>query len=309
METSTNPSHPLRVLLPEQAEPYLGLFPEGLELSFIGESVSANALQAEFLVAAFNAQQLFTLMPQMPNLRYVQTISAGVDWILPHLPLGVQLYNGSGIHNTPVAEWVLAVLLNQYKDLGGFAQQQTQGVWKTQWLPDLEGSTVLIVGYGAIGQAVEERLKPFGVNTLRIARQARPGVLELAAWPQVLPQADTVVLLLPLTPDTQGLVNSNWLGLMKPGALLINAGRGGLVNTQDLLHALQQKRIRAALDVTDPEPLPDEHPLWQAPGVLITPHIAGSSLRLWHRAYSFIGQQLVRLQTGQPLHNKVESGY
>ncbi len=162
---------------------------------------------------------------------------------------------------------------------------------------------MLILGYGAIGHAVAARLTPFGVRVVGIARQARADTQPPEALPRLLPEADAVVLLLPLTPETERTVDAAFLARMKKGALLINAGRGRLVDTAALLDALQAGRIRAALDVTDPEPLPADHPLWQAPNVLITPHIAGSTVRWQQRAYRLAGEQLRRYAAGQPLLN------
>ena len=165
------------------------------------------------------------------------------------------------------------------------------------------------MGYGSIGKAVEERLRAFGVEVLPVARHARPGVYTPQDLPHLLPQADAVVVLLPLTPETRGLVDREFLSWMKPGALLVNAGRGPVVDTEALLEALREGKVRAALDVTDPEPLPSDHPLWQAPGVLITPHVAGLSQGFHRRAARFLAEQVGRYLRGEPLRNVVLEGY
>jgi phosphoglycerate dehydrogenase-like enzyme len=177
---------------------------------------------------------------------------------------------------------------------------------------DLSGKTVLIVGYGSIGSAIEARLNPFGVSVLRIARSPRetPKVSSVSELDTLIPQADIVVLILPLTPQTRGIFGEKQIRMMKPGALLVNAARGPVVDTQALVLALEEKRIRAALDVTDPEPLPEDHPLWSAPNCLITPHIGGSTPEFIYRAFRFAAQQVRRFAAGEPLENVVtEAGY
>jgi phosphoglycerate dehydrogenase-like enzyme len=177
---------------------------------------------------------------------------------------------------------------------------------------DLSGKNVLIVGYGSIGAAIEARLTPFGVNVLRVARSARdtPSVHPVSKLHSLLPEADIVVLIVPLTSETRGLIGVEEIALMKRGALLVNAARGPVVVTDALVQALQEKRIRAAVDVTDPEPLPTGHPLWSAPNCLITPHIGGSTPEFIYRAFRFGAQQVRRFIAGRPLENVVtEAGY
>jgi len=171
---------------------------------------------------------------------------------------------------------------------------------------------VLIVGYGSIGAAIEARLTPFGVTVLRVARSARetPKVSAVSEMHSLLPLADVVVLIVPLTEETRGLIGAVELARMKHGALLVNAARGPVVVTDALVEALEQLRIRAAVDVTDPEPLPTDHPLWSAPNCLITPHIGGSTPEFIYRAFRFGAQQVRRFTVGEPLENVVtEAGY
>jgi len=156
---------------------------------------------------------------------------------------------------------------------------------------------------------VEARLRPFGVEVLPVAKRPRPGVYTREDLPHLLPRADAVVLLLPLTPETRRIVDRDFLLAMKEGALLLNAGRGGLVDTEALWEVLRAGRIRAALDVTDPEPLPEDHPLWRAPGLLLTPHVAGLSQGFNRRAARFLREQVERYLRGEPLLNVVREGY
>jgi phosphoglycerate dehydrogenase-like enzyme len=242
----------------------------------------------------------------MPALRVVQSLSAGVDWLLPHIPRGVIVCRAVGVHDRPVSDWVLAAILAMQRRFPEFVESQRQGTWKRDadsTFPDddLEGQTVLVLGYGSIGRTLASRLAPFGVRVIGVARHPRDDAQPTSALPELLPQADVVVDILPLTSATEGFVDAAFLGLMKPGALFVNAGRGKTVDTAALLQALSSGRIRAALDVTDPEPLPDGHPLWHAPNVLITPHIAGSSRRWLSRGYRFAGEQIRRYAAGQPL--------
>jgi phosphoglycerate dehydrogenase-like enzyme len=168
---------------------------------------------------------------------------------------------------------------------------------------------VLIIGYGDIGAAIEARLAPFGVEIVRVARTARPGVAAIAQLPELLPQADAVVLVVPMTSETAGLIGAKEIALMKQGALLVNAARGPVVDTNALLAALESGRIRAAIDVTDPEPLPDGHPLWSAPNLLLTPHVAGSSPMFMVRAMQLAAAQIGRWLRGERLENVVEGEY
>ena len=150
---------------------------------------------------------------------------------------------------------------------------------------------MLIVGYGSIGAALERRLQPFGVEVIRVARSEREGIEPVQRLPTLVPQADIVVLLVPLSGETEGLFDARLLGAMRPGALLINAGRGRVVDQGALVEALGEGRLRAALDVTDPEPLPPSHPLWSAPNLLLTPHMAGDTPRRYRRSWQLVGEQ------------------
>jgi phosphoglycerate dehydrogenase-like enzyme len=168
---------------------------------------------------------------------------------------------------------------------------------------------VLIVGAGAVGMAIARRLEPFDVTLTLVARRPRPGVHGIEELPALLPYADVVVLVVPLTPATRGLVDADFLAAMPDGALLVNAARGPVVDTEALTAEVGKGRLSAALDVTSPEPLPTDHPLWTMPNVLITPHVAGSVRGLLRRAYALVGAQLHRLCGGEPLENLVTDGY
>ncbi|HEY4913661.1 MAG TPA: 2-hydroxyacid dehydrogenase [Candidatus Dormibacteraeota bacterium] len=277
--------------------------PEGVEL------VSEPAPDVELLVLAFEfGNDVPALFERLPGLKVVQAFSAGVDWLLPLIPPGVVLCSAVGVHDASVSEWVVAAILAMRRRLPEFGELQHRAEWNREIatqrvsdpVDDLEGKTVLVVGYGSIGKALASRLTPFGARVVGIAQHARPDAVTPEALPRLLPTADVVVDLLPFTPDTRKFVDAKFLSRMKPGALFVNAGRGGTVDTDALLDALRSGRIRAALDVTDPEPLPAEHPLWKEPNVLITPHIAGTVAQMEARAYRFAGEQIRRYAAGQP---------
>lgn len=250
-------------------------------------------------------------MPEMTSLKVVQTLSAGIDHIeagLASLPGGVQVCNARGVHDASTAELTLALILAQLRGIPDFARAQERGEWLNGFRPALADRTVLIVGYGAIGSAVEDRLVPFEpARVVRVARSARATargpVHPLPELPGLLPEADVVVLLTPLTETTRGLVDAKFLAGMKDGALLVNVSRGPVVDTEALLAEVRTGRLRAALDVTDPEPLPAGHPLWTAPGVLITPHVGGPTSAFAPRAKRLLVDQLSRFADGRPLRN------
>ena len=265
---------------------------------------------ADMIVVAFDPTRAIEVIPQLEGLRVVQSLSAGVDTLVDHVPPGVTLCDGAGIHDAPVSEWCVMAMLAVRRNLAAQLRAQDQATW--QWTSggaDLDGAHVLIVGYGSIGRALEDRLLPFGARISRVARRARDGVETIDAMRRLLPDADVVVILVPLTPETRGMVDTRFLDAMRDGAVLVNAARGPIVDTAALLDALQREHIRAALDVTDPEPLPDGHPLWTAPGVLITPHVGGAVERVFERGWRFAGEQVRRYLAGEPLRNVVTAGY
>ncbi len=249
------------------------------------------------------------VIPRMTSLRYVQTLTAGVDNIRPAIPAGVTLCSGRGIHDTSTAELVLTLVLASLRGVPSFVRAQDRHEWTPGWHSALADREVLLVGYGAIGAAVEARLAPFECSVVRVARSARDGVHPISDLPDLLASADVVVLVLPLTDDTRGLVDAAFLAEMKEGALLVNVARGPVVDTPALVSALQSRRIRAALDVVDPEPLPADSPLWDCPGLLISPHVGGSSSAMWPRAYRLVRDQLHRIARGEEPVNIMSGDY
>lgn len=249
----------------------------------------------------------------MTSVRVVQTLTAGIDHVEPGIPFlssGVRLCNARGVHETSTAELALTLVLASLRGLPRFVEGQRQEQWHAGFYPALADKSVLIVGYGSIGSAIEDRLAPFDcARVARVARSARATergpVHPLVELPSLLPDADVVILSTPLTEATRGLAGADFLGRMKDGALLVNVARGPVVDTKALLAELESGRITAALDVTDPEPLPAGHPLWHAPGVLISPHVGGSSSAFLPRAKRLLADQLNRYAAGRSLSNVV----
>jgi phosphoglycerate dehydrogenase-like enzyme len=263
--------------------------------------------------------------------RYIQMASAGVETMLPLVPPGVTLCNAQGVHDSSTAEWAVTAILAALKWLPFYAGYQFAGHWATRAEADpfyeatfgepnnvgnvvlteeLKGKRVMIVGYGSIGKAIERRLLPFEPGAIvRVARTAKPDVFAVTDLDRLLPDADIVVLITPMTPETRHLMDARRMALMPRGALLVNAARGPVIDTDALVQALASRHIRAALDVTDPEPLPAGHPLWKSPGLLLTPHIAGSSPLFLEKVYVFIGQQLAKLLRGEEPANIIQGLY
>jgi len=299
----------IRVWLPTQdAVEVMGGLPDGMvaDVWTGGDQLPDSAGEVEVVVLPFGVPaSRMPVLAKLPKLRLIQLMSAGAENAIPYVPPGVTLCNARGAHDPAVAEWIMAVILAEARQLPRFMAAQQAGTWRPAASQPLAGQTVLIVGYGSIGQAVERLLTPFGVTIERIARHARSGVSSIDDLPTALPRADIVILLVPVTPATIGLVDARFLGLMHDHALLVNAARGSIVDTRALLAELNSGRLRAALDVTDPEPLPAGHPLWSAPGLLLTPHVAGATTDAIPRALAIVKEQLVRYAAGQPLHDVV----
>jgi phosphoglycerate dehydrogenase-like enzyme len=239
------------------------------------------------------------------RLRVIQTLSAGVDWLGGVVPEYVTVCNARGVYDAPLAEWVVGAILAMQRGLVEARDAQARREWAPIEPPELLGRRVVILGYGSIGSAIADRLRPFGVEIVGVGRTARQGVRGLSELDEVLRDAEVLVDILPLTAETRGLLDARRLGLLPDGALVVNAGRGRTLETPALVSELRAGRLRAALDVTDPEPLPPEHPLWGLPNVLITPHMAGDSPGSTRRAFQLAGDQVRRFAAGEPLINEV----
>ncbi|MEU7213533.1 2-hydroxyacid dehydrogenase [Streptomyces sp. NPDC044989] len=251
-------------------------------------------------------------LPRMTRLRAVQALSSGTDELraeLDRLPRPVTLCNAGAAPAPSTAELALTLILASLRGIPESVRAQDGGAWRPEVFPSLYGRSVLVVGYGAVGSAVEELLVPFGCAVTRVAgtdRDAPRGPVRSAAHlPRLVADADVVVLSVPLTPQTRQLFDAGMLARMRDGALLVNVARGAVVDTDALLKETHEGRLRAALDVTDPEPLPPGHPLRETPGVLITPHVGAFTSSLWPRLEQLIRRQLSRFAAGEELENIV----
>lgn len=290
----------------------LGEVPAGVRVEQVTPSVAdlpAAAAEVEFFVPAYDWEVDLTVLGLMPRLRVVQTLTAGVEHVRPFVPPGVVLCNGRGIHDASTAELALTLILASLRGVPDFVRASGRHEWSYGPRPALADKRVLIVGHGSIGAAIEARLQPFETEVVRVARSPREGVHGIAELPGLLPGADVVVLVVPLTDQTRGLVDADFLARMRAGALLVNVARGPVVDTDALVAALHAGRIHAALDVVEPEPLPPDHPLWDAPHLLLTPHVGGASSALWPRAHRLVREQLERYVAGLPLANTITGDY
>jgi phosphoglycerate dehydrogenase-like enzyme len=291
----------------------LGEVPAGLryEVVRVGqEEVPASAPEVEYVVMPYRLGRLGPdSFAPLRSLRAVQTLSAGVEHVRAAVPDGVVLCNGRSIHDTSTAELAVTLVLASLRGVPDHVRAQDERRWEPRWGSSLADKRVLIVGHGQIGAAIEHRLVPFECEVVRVARRARDGVHPVEDLPTLLPDADVVVLVVPDTPATHHLVDAAPIDRMQDGALLVNGARAPVVDTDALVGALHAGRIRAALDVTDPEPLPADHPLWGAPGLLLTPHVGGASSAMWPRAHRLVRDQLRRYAAGEPLANQMTGDY
>ncbi|OJF13763.1 2-hydroxyacid dehydrogenase [Couchioplanes caeruleus] len=301
----------------EAGRELLGAVPPGVQVEVCADAAAfpSDPAAVRFWVPPFLATvRAAGQLPRFPKLGAVQLLSAGADAWVGQVPPGVALCDARGVHDKPVAEWVLGAAIGAFRRFPDFVRAQEREEWAIKaYAPtrELTGKKVLIVGAGSIGRAIEQHMAPFGVEITRVARTARPGadVHGVDELPRLLPYAEVVVLVVPLTDLTRGLVDAAFLAAMPDGALLVNAARGPVVDTDALVGELASGRLSAAMDVTDPEPLPAGHPLWRLPNAFITPHAAGTVAGLLPRAYGLVGDQIRRFVFGEPLINQVSEGY
>ena len=273
------------------------LAPDGVDVRRLPDGCG----EAEFLLPDWFDRETMRDLPGLERVRVVQSLSAGTDRLEDRVPAWATLCNARGTRDAPVAEWVVGALLGDA--YGQFAAVRERR-WSDAQPRELQGSTVMVVGFGSIGRALKARLEPFGVTVVGVARHARAGVHAVDDLPGLIGQADAVVVLAPLTEETRGLFDASLLARMRDGALFVNAGRGAVVDTDALVAELEAGRLRAVLDVMDPEPLPDGHPLWDL-ALAITPHNSGDTAAADGRAVRFAAEQLIRFARGEELRNVV----
>lgn len=304
-------------------------FPKEVELIPLSDSLDKEVNIDIWIPDPYPTRAMKT-WPHLRGVRLVLSLMAGTEWIPGTVGPHVTICSGRGAHNISTAEWTVSAILAVLKHFPFFMDVQHSGVWKRRFeasanyaiitgdtrplyppvmLEELTGKKVLLVGHGAIGKEIERMLAPFNVEIVRVAKSARtePKVHAVSELDNLLPQAEVVVLILPLTKESHHLMGSRQMGLMQQGALLVNAARGPIVDTDALVEALNSGRIRAALDVTDPEPLPEGHPLWNCPNLLLTPHVAGSSPQFAPRSLRNAAAELRRFIDGEPMQNIVQT--
>lgn len=299
-----------RVLVPMDVRARLGgRWPDELAVEVYDGSQDppADVADVDAYFMPYAQPAAIELLDQMPKLSLLQVLTAGVDAVIDRIGSNVLLCNGRGLHDASTAEHALALILAAQRDLPQWVRQQDAAKWSPHFTRSLADSRVLILGYGAIGSALGARLSAAEAEIIPVASRARPneGVAGIEELPELLPTADILVNILPATAATTKIVNADVLSRLPDNALVVNVGRGITVDTDALLAETSSGRLRAALDVTDPEPLPADHPLWSVPNVLITPHVAGGSATFYPRAERMVADQLTRYATGAPMHNIV----
>jgi phosphoglycerate dehydrogenase-like enzyme len=274
-----------------------------------GQALPPQATDAEVLIPGARALELRPMLADLPRLRLIQLLSAGAEEWAGTLPDGVLLSTCRGAHGGSTAEWVVAVLLSLCRELDIFAAAQRGREWTPRVTDTLQGTRVLVIGAGDVGNELRRRLEPFDTWVTMVGFAPRDGVHGVAELPALLGDTDVVVLLVPLTSHTKGMVDAAFLARMPDGAVLVNAARGAVVDTGALLTELNSGRLRAAVDVTDPEPLPPEHPLWSAPGLVLTPHVGGAVRGARRRSYRVAAAEIERYVRGDLPANLVHGEY
>ena len=272
-----------------------------------GHGPDAEVLErVGFFVPAYIEHPNADWMARMPRLDVVQLPTVGFDAVVPQLPTGVTLCNAAGVHEQSTAELAVGSIITVWRGLDRAARDMVEGTWSHRRGRSLQQARVVIIGAGGVGTAIARTLEPFGCVTTVLARTRRPGVVPIADLHDILPHTDIVILAVPLTDETAGMVNDDFLSRLPDGSLVVNVSRGSVAVTEDILrHA---GRLEFALDVTEPEPLPKTHPLWSTPSVFITPHIGGDTDAFPRLAQQLIGEQVERWRNDQPLRNVVASG-
>ena len=242
---------------------------------------------------------------KFPNLKVVQMLTAGYEDAVPYIPKGVRLCNARGVHDQSTAELGLSMLLSHFVGITRYVKNMESGTWDGSQRNSLYGKKIAIVGAGSVGLRLKQMLEPLRVEVILFARSGREGVLAISELDKMLGLFDALILILPLTSESRHLITETKLAKMKRGALLVNLARGPVVKTEDLVAALKREEIFAALDVTDPEPLPADHELWKCPNVIITPHVGGNSTAFEPQARDFLERQLEEFARSGELMNEI----
>jgi len=266
----------------------------------------SDVSDVQFYVPPYmGAPEGFAIMSDMPLLKVCQLPTAGYEHAVAFVPDGATLCNAAGVHDASTAELAVGLILASLRGLDGFARAMTSGAWLHDTRPALADRRVIVVGAGGIGRALARRLEGFECEVMLVGTTARDDVQAASDLPWLLPEADVVVLAVPLTESTRGMVDAAFLATMADGALLVNVSRGQVVVTDDLRAELMSGRLSAAVDVIDPEPLPADHVLWSTPGLLISPHVGGNTSAFLPRIGRLVAAQVRRWRSGEPLVNVV----
>jgi phosphoglycerate dehydrogenase-like enzyme len=268
---------------------------------------AAQLDEIEFYVPSYmGGLKTIEIIPKMKNLKVVHYNQAGYEDILPHIPQGVTLCNGSGLHDVSTSELAIGLAISARRGFAEFMDNQKKGVWHRTRKPALADSHVGIVGYGHIGKRIASLLEMFETKVTAFTRSGSDGSVKISEFDDYLPKLDVIILILPLTAESKNFMNAARLKKMKDGSTLVNVARGAIVDTDALVAELNSGRITAGLDVTDPEPLPAGHPLWSAPNVIISPHVGGDSGAFEPRARKLVQAQLSRIAKNEPLVNQIK---
>jgi phosphoglycerate dehydrogenase-like enzyme len=302
----------LRVCLPDQKlldalEPM-----DGVDFVLWDLTSPAPEGRLDLLVPGYMGKPAALAALEGVDVGLVQSQSIGYDGVADVLPDGCVFANAAAVHETSTAELALGMMIASQRGIPDFVRNQASGTWDNTQRPSLADRRVLLVGYGGVGKAIEARLLPFEAEVTRMASREREdsnGTIHgIDALYEQLPLHEIVVVSVPLSEETQQLVDAKFLAAMPDGALLVNVARGPVADTEALLAETSTGRLRAALDVTDPEPLPAGHPLWTTPGVLITPHVGGASSAMFPRMVRLIRKQIGLLLEGADPVNVVLGG-
>ncbi|HYQ62158.1 NAD(P)-dependent oxidoreductase [Actinophytocola sp.] len=274
------------------------------------DSVDVLPERAEVLVPGFLVEsEPAAVVSRLPSLRLIQLLTAGAENWVGQVPAHVTLSTARGAHGGTTAEWALAALLAVYRELIPFERERVTRTWDRRPTETLIDKKVLVIGAGDLGTQLRRRLDACDARTTLVGARARDGVHGIDEVPALLGEHDAVVVMVPLTPATTGMVDATFLSSMRDGAVLVNAARGKVVDTSALVAELAAGRLRAALDVTEPEPPPADHPLWTVPNLLLTPHVAASVEGYQSRAYAVAAAEIARFAAGEPLRNVVQGDY
>ena len=308
-ETGHVLNRPLRVALPDQKLMDALQGSAGVELLLWDLTGPAPEGRIDLLVPPYMGKPGALAALEGVDVGLVQSQSIGYDGVADVLPGGCVFANAAGVHETSTAELALGMIIASQRGMADFARNQATGTWDNSQRPSLADRRVLLVGYGGVGKAIEARLLPFETEVTRMASREREDaggrIFGIDSLYEQLPLHEIVVVSVPLSEQTRQLVDAKFLAAMPDGALLVNVARGPVADTNALLAETSSGRLRAALDVTDPEPLPADHPLWTTPGVLITPHVGGASSAMFPRMVRLVKQQIGLMLAGKAPVNVV----